>query len=99
MDWCRKLFTWEENLLVDFQNFQNLISLTTCHEMWILKVHNSRIYTVKSAYDFQTLKDVWSIELSELEEKVLRKLWKGVAPPKVVCLLMAAYARQNSFRI
>jgi hypothetical protein len=76
--WRRRLFEWEENLLIE------LLEVREEEDEWSWELEDNGTFSVRSVY--LALGNVFVPEtmLSEQELRVLKYIWKSPAPSKVI---------------
>jgi hypothetical protein len=103
LEWRRRLFVWEERLVIQLMELINSVEVSTNNDRWGWIPNNSCEFTIKSTY--------WSIinlyisldPIDLLESKAFMSLWKCCAPSKVQAfgwqlLIDRLPTRQNLFR-
>jgi hypothetical protein len=76
--WRRRLFAWEEGLVLEcVERVSSCILQVGMVDRWVWKLHTSQCYTVKSAYSFLTASD------TNLNEGFDSFLWLKAVPLKV----------------
>lgn len=80
----REFFEWEENNLLELYNALSSVCILDCEDRCIWKLVKSGKYSAKIACQFLNSKVLGSRELSDVEEKAYKILWKSLAPSEVV---------------
>ena len=83
-NWRRDTFLWENNLMDNLLHLLRRVSLEEEEDEWIWLPEEGGMFSVSSTYklleEFMVLEDGLSVE----EEEVFIKLWRNLAPSKVV---------------
>jgi hypothetical protein len=83
--WRRRLFQWEEDLVMQLFVLLDPVLLNFEVDRWCWKINPVDGFSVKSAFDF--LVDLESEpNRSEFELEVFAKIWESPAPSKVIAL-------------
>lgn len=80
----RSPFAWEVEIIKELLNNLSSVNLLHREDCWVWKPHPCGDFTVRSAYEELSNRQLQHVQLSELQEKTLHLLWKSKAPLKVV---------------
>jgi hypothetical protein len=88
--WRRRLFMWEEEVLLSLREDLEGMRLTSHEDVWRWKLEDKGVFSVKLAYlkleGLVLHEDVWREE----EKGVFSNLWKSPVPSKVVAFAWRA---------
>jgi hypothetical protein len=83
LQWRRRFFVWEENLLEDLLLVINAAQISDRGDSWSWQPTNDALFTVKSAYHIVSNLSASPNLISQGHAKVFQSLWKIPAPSKV----------------
>ncbi|GAU26515.1 hypothetical protein TSUD_361480 [Trifolium subterraneum] len=83
-EWRRRLFVWEQELLVSLTETLPLLVLSGEEDVWYWRLEDGGVFTVKSVYTL--LGSVFATDAvwSPPELRVFDQIWKSPAPSKVI---------------
>jgi hypothetical protein len=83
LQWRRKFFVWEENLLEEMLLVINGAQISDRVDSWSWQPTNDAVFTVKSAYHIVSNLNASTNLISQWHAKVFQSIWKIPAPSKV----------------
>lgn len=88
--WRRRLFVWEENLLIAMRRDLDNFTRSNEEDEWCWKLYGEEMFTVKSLYSKLEGEGREEGTLSVGERYVFRNIWKAGAPSKVSAFVWKA---------
>lgn len=84
LQWRRRLFVWEEELVEELLGFIRLIPSVHEEDSWVWRGDPSGVFSVKSAYMCLLEGESALGAMSDVQVSTLGRLWLSLAPPKVI---------------
>jgi hypothetical protein len=90
LNWRRRLFVWENNLLNDFMILLDNVTRSTEEDRWEWRPENGGVFSVKSTYLLVSNMLVTGAAVSPEAASAFKAIWKCPAPSKVSALVWKA---------
>jgi hypothetical protein len=87
LNWRRRFFEWENNVLDEFLILLNHVTLSSEEDTWEWRLENGGSFSVKSTYCLVSNLSVTGAVVSPEAAWVFKVIWKCPAPSKVSALL------------
>ncbi|MCI28454.1 F-box family protein, partial [Trifolium medium] len=85
MGWRRRLFVWEEELLLSLREALPLeVVFSGAEDEWRWRLEDGGLFSVSSVYGFLGRSFSSDTVFNDQELRVFKKIWKSPAPSKVI---------------